>query len=202
MTSMIAAQISTNAGSLVMAEFAYPSATQISILGHTLQSPEGSSFGQVGPGQLNAVVRRPLLLVERGTSDTLPIAIASNWSRLALSGIGAPLYARLMNLAKREPGWRGPGSRQLDAGSLRVFLEFWKLIRNSAVEPQLVLGPSGHIQAIWQRNSRRSLDLEFAATGAIYFGLFDGQSIQEGVDTVDQLANVLLNRTSEPLKWR
>jgi hypothetical protein len=107
-----------------------------------------------------------------------------------------------MKLARREPGWRGPGSRSLDAGSLRAFLEFWKLVRDSAVEPQLTLTPNGRLQAVWFRNSKRVLDLEFVDTGDIYFGLFDGRSIQEGIDVANQLAIMILNRASEPMKWR
>jgi hypothetical protein len=208
-------QVPTNVWGTRVADLPYPFLTEIGTTGPTFSPGDGGGFGRVRQGYPNPLARRPPVAVETLTSNTLgdpssdtlgdptlPLAIASNWSRLALFGIGPPLYARLMNLAKREPGWRGLGSRPLDSGSLRVFLEFWKLIRDSAVEPQIVLGANGHIQAIWQRNSRRSLDLEFTASGAIYFGLFDGPSIQEGVDTADQLANVLLNRKSEPLKWR
>jgi hypothetical protein len=217
MTPAIHAQKSTNAWGAWVADFPYLSQMEIGVPGLTSPPDGGSGFERVGQGQSNRSVPRPIAAAdlisgtlrdpasstrEDPTSNALPTAIASNWSRLAFSRIGAPLYARLMNLAKREPGWRGPGSRPLDAASLRAFLEFWKLIRDSAVEPQVVLGPSGQIQAIWRRNSRHSVDLEFAAKGAIYFGLFDGLSIQEGVDTADQLSKVLLNRTSEPLKWR
>jgi hypothetical protein len=158
----MSAQKSTNVWGAWVADFPYLSQMEISVPSLTSPPGEGSGFERVGQGQSNRPVRRSPVAVETLTSNTLgdptsntlgdptlPIAIASNWSRIALSRIGAPLYARLMNLAKREPGWRGPGSRSLDAASLRVFLEFWKLIRHSAVEPQVVLGPNGHIQAVW-----------------------------------------------------
>ncbi len=136
-----------------------------------------------------------------GARSTVPIPIASNWSMLARSGIGVPLRARLVTLAKLDSGWRGSGSRSLQSASLRVFLEFWNLIRGSAVEPQITLTPAGHLQAIWRRNSKRNLDLEFVTSEKIYFGLFDGSNIHEGVDTANELAAMLLTRPSKPLKW-
>jgi hypothetical protein len=105
-------------------------------------------------------------------------------------------------MARRGPGWRGPGSLPLSHDSLRFFLEFWTLARAVASEPQIALAPNGHLQAVWYRNSKRSLDVEFSKTGDAFFGLFDGRTIVEGVETVSGLAHMLITRESKPLQWR
>jgi len=134
------------------------------------------------------------------SADILPLAIAANWSRLARSHLSTGLYSRLLKMARRGPGWRGPGSRPLSSGSLRFFLEFWTLVRGSALEPQIALTPNGHLQAIWYRNSRRSLDIEFVETGEAFFGLFDGRAIVEGVENILGLAHMIVTRENKPLK--
>ena len=186
---------------IVFTHFSDPEYVTPNVVEPPFLSFEHSNFRQIYEG-FHPGGRWSRLQPDNSISDTLPPAIAANWSRLALSGIGTALYTRLVNLAKREAGWRGSGSRALDGSSLQTFLNFWKMVRGYAVQPQVVLAPNGNMQAIWQKSSKKILDLEFAEGNRVYFGLFDGASVQDGVDAANELARALLNRSSEPLKWR
>lgn len=136
------------------------------------------------------------------TLETLLLAIEANWNRLAFSGISEPSYQRLLRLAKKKAGWRGVGSQPLSTVSLRRFLEFWKLVRQTASEPEFALAPNGNLQVEWHKNRRRHLDIEFGEGFLVYYGLFDGSSVHEGAETVAQLVNMLVSRPSKPLRWR
>ena len=134
-------------------------------------------------------------------SNSLSEAIVQNWTRLAFSGLSGGTYARLRKLASKAPEWRGSGSKPLSGASLRYFLEFWKLVREDASEPELALAPNGNLQVEWHKNWRKHLDLEFSDNGLAYFGLFDGKSILEGVEFGRELADTLMHRSSKPLRW-
>ena len=75
-------------------------------------------------------------------------------------------------------------------------------MRLQSVEPEIALAPTGRLQAEWYKGDRHHIDVEFAEDRRVFFGLFDGQYLQEGVDSIENLAKVLLTRSSRPLRWQ
>ena len=144
---------------------------------------------------------RPMTEAPSTSVEALPKAIQDNWNRIALSKPPPRTYQRIRQIARKEAGWRGRGSYPLSSQSLEWFLEFWKLIRGNASEPELAITPSGRLQVDWYKNSRRHLDIEFAENGTVFYGFFDGKSVHEGVETYDVLAEWLRSRESKPLRW-
>jgi hypothetical protein len=134
-------------------------------------------------------------------AEALPSAFVANWTRLGRSKISTRLYVRLSTMARLPIGWGGAASLPLSSGSLRNFLDFWKLVREHAVEPDAALAPSGRLQVEWYRSERRHADLEFGEDARVFFGLFDGPYVQEGVDSAANLAKLLLTRSGAPLRW-
>jgi hypothetical protein len=106
-----------------------------------------------------------------------------------------------MQISRRADGWRGQGSRGLSAEALGAWLDFWSGIYSKAVEPALALTARGTLQVEWFQSSRRHLDLEFATKDKVFFGLFDGKAVYEGVDTAKALLPWLANHRAHPLKW-
>jgi hypothetical protein len=135
-------------------------------------------------------------------AEATPTSIALNLARLEAAKLAAATKARILALAMRRDGWRGPGSRALGATSLSTFLKFWGLIAREAAEPELALMPNGHLSAEWFKNSRRHIDLEFADDTTIYCGLFNGSAIWEGKDDAQNIATMLKGTASKPLLWR
>ena len=117
--------------------------------------------------------------------ETLPPAIEENWNRIGLSRLSQESYQKLRRIARKEAGWRGPGSDRLTSESLRGFLDFWKLVRAVAVEPEFAITPAGHIQAEWYKGQRKHVDIEFTGGELAFYGLFDGRSVHEGLEKID-----------------
>lgn len=134
-------------------------------------------------------------------ADAMPFSLLANWSRIALANLSQEVFDRLVYLARRPVGWRGPGSRALSSGSVREFLEFWMTVRDKAREPALALTAAGGLHAEWFKSSRRHLDLQFSGDGRIFFGLFDRGRLLEGVDDAKNLKELLNAHLSRPLKW-
>jgi hypothetical protein len=151
-----------------------------------------TAFGSVVAGDADGV--RPAV-------NATPLAMALNWNRLARAELSEASYSRLFAIASRPDGWRGRGSKALSAASLSVFLKFWSVVSRDAAEPQFALMPTGHLSAEWFKNRRRHLDLEFADDWMIYFGLFNGDGISEGKETIQNLANILKSTSFKPLLW-
>jgi hypothetical protein len=118
---------------------------------------------------------------EQPTVNTMPQVIVSNWTRLFRANLSSTLYSRIMQIARRQDGWRGQGSKGLTHEALKTWLDFWTAVNDKASEPALALTARGTLQAEWFRNSRRHLDLEFVSKDRIFFGLFDGHAAYEGV---------------------
>jgi hypothetical protein len=137
----------------------------------------------------------------RPAADATPLSIALNWIRLTRAELSDAAYSKLFSIATRSEGWRGLGSRALSSASLSVFLKFWSVVSQEAAEPQFALMPNGHLCAEWFKNDRRHLDLEFADDWMIYFGLFNGNGIWEGKETIENLAITLKATPSKPLLW-
>lgn len=161
---------------------------------------------------------KPLLEVEdkiiyffepeyKNVTETMPEAITSNWEQLANSGFSNQTYAFLVKLAGKKTGWRGAGSRALDAVSLTKFLNFWDKVSENAIEPEFALLPNGNIQAEWYKDERHFIELEFTSNDMIFLGIFDGDSVIEGVEDSDKLAasekivTLLSLKEFGPLKW-
>jgi hypothetical protein len=134
-------------------------------------------------------------------ATTTPSAILGNWSRLFQANLPANMYIRIRQLARYDNGWRGHGSKALSAEALKVFLNFWIKASVEAAEPDIALTAHGTLQAEWFRNSRRHLDLEFVDSNEIFFGLFNGRNINEGVDSPVELLEWLRNHRAKPLRW-
>jgi hypothetical protein len=132
----------------------------------------------------------------------MPSAIVSNWTRLFRANLSGQLYSRIMQIARRQDGWRGQGSKRLSQEALRAWLDFWIQVRDRASEPALALTARGTLQVEWFRNARRHLDLEFVSKQRIFFGLFDGSAVYEGVDKIGSLRPWLVDHHARPLQWR
>jgi len=139
---------------------------------------------------------------EISSVDAMPTALTANWSRLFLSDLSAKSYARILQFARLNEGWRGAGSKSLSDRALEAFLEFLIRLGDDVVEPELTLTARGTLHAEWFRNTRRHLDLEFISEEKVFFGLFDGKTVYEGIDCLNGLSSWLKQRSSQPLKWR
>lgn len=132
----------------------------------------------------------------------VPGAILANWEALAASNISEDVYQYLVKLARKQDGWRGPGSRALRAGSLRYFLHFWQGVKDTAVEPELVLLPNGGLQAEWFKGNKQFVEIEFRVDGLVLFGIFDGVTVLEGQANLIEIRDALLHRRQGAcLKW-
>jgi hypothetical protein len=136
------------------------------------------------------------------TANAMPAAIVANWTKLFQANLSGRLYGRVMQIARRQDGWRGAGSKGLTSEALKAWLDFWIGVNAQASEPSLALTARGTLQAEWFRSSRRHLDLEFVSPERIFFGLFDGCAVYEGVDTIEALVTRLDDHRAHPLQWR
>jgi hypothetical protein len=136
---------------------------------------------------------------------SLPSAIASNWNDLAKGGLSEGIYQRLLELAILTAGWNGPGSLGMNASSLWSFVKTWKQIRKFCTEPELVLTPSGNIQAEWSKSRRHHLEMDFRASGEnSYFALIDGtRAVIDGVASLKEILRIILSyRNGLALTWK
>jgi hypothetical protein len=158
--------------------------------------------GQYTSLSANLAARRVARPQEPPTGNAMPRVIVSNWTRLFRAKLSGSLYSKIMQIARRQDGWRGEGSRGLTQEALQAWLDFWTAVNDDASEPALALTARGTLQAEWFRNARRHLDLEFVSGQKIFFGLFDGRAAYEGVDTIEALAPWLGDHHAHPLQWR
>ena len=137
------------------------------------------------------------------SADTTPGQISVNRTRLVRAKLSLNSIRDLFRLASHCDGWRGPGSRCLDLGSLSTFLEFWASFATlrGRKEPVFALGPNGNLVAEWYKNKYRHLDVEFCSDSRLYFGLFNGDLVIEGIATSAELTSVLRTLTANPLQW-
>jgi hypothetical protein len=136
-------------------------------------------------------------------TDTTPGSISVNRTRLTRAKLSLDSIRNVFRLAARVDGWRGAGSRSLESGSLSTFLEFWTSFTSlkGRKEPAFTLAANGNLIAEWYKNKNRHLDIEFCSDGQLYFGLFNGKSVLEGIATGDELALILGALLHSPLKW-
>jgi hypothetical protein len=134
------------------------------------------------------------------SANSLPDSILSSWTRIARAGMSVGMYDDLVRIAARPPGWGGPSSLGLRPASLRNFLEFWSSVRDAASEPELTLAPDGTLHAEWFKSARQHLDVRFLEQRVI-FGLFANNSILEGAEHRDMVAQVLKAHRAKPLSW-
>ena len=135
------------------------------------------------------------------SSSVIPDAIRANWQALATSGLSERAYLYLLKLAKKEAGWREPGTRPLEGRSLGEFLKFWVNVRSDASEPEFSLLPNGNLQVEWYCDDRHFTELEFRSNGLVLFGFFDGSSEIEGLANLDELKPLIASRDYRYLKW-
>lgn len=138
---------------------------------------------------------------EEETAESLPVSIRENWQSFATSGISVQLFTRILDLSTLQDGWRGANSKGLTAGSLRSFLQFWRLVRNDAKEPFTTVAPNGNLYCEWHSSWKRHLDIEFVSGGSVYFGLFHNDQVVEGREKLKSLAAMLRARDKYPLNW-
>jgi hypothetical protein len=134
-------------------------------------------------------------------ASTVPKAIVANWNRLFSANLPNDVYRRIRLLSRYDNGWRGDGSKALSADALKTFLNFWIQMTGYLANPDLALTARGTLQAEWFRNSRRHLDLEFVDSKKIFFGLFNGENVYEGVDSLEGLSEWLKHHRANPLRW-
>jgi hypothetical protein len=115
-----------------------------------------------------------------GTS-LMPVAITENWQRIQTSNLSLGALRRIFEIANLRPGWRGASSAALSASSLKYFLNFWALVRASALEPNITLVPKGRLKALWLKDPSNLLDIQFCEDGSVIYGLFRMGKIHEGV---------------------
>ena len=161
--------------------------------------PGGSIYSGTSTTQFHDDDRSPGL---SSHTSSLPPAILQNWTRLALSDLSVSSYLRISRLSKKDDGWKGAGSRRLTGSSLRYFIEFWKVVNENAVEPEFTLAPNGRLHVEWHKSWRKHLDIQFDEKGLAHYGLFEGENVHEGTDSIVELSDMLLRRHSQPLKWQ
>jgi len=135
-------------------------------------------------------------------TNVVPDSFRANAGLLIRSGLSRETIARIFRLSDKPDGWREPGSKRLDASSLRAFLTFWTTIARQAREPFLSLAPNGNLIAHWHASWRRHLDLEFDRSNVIYFGLFDNRDVLQGKAVLANLVQTLTARRNNPFMWK
>jgi len=136
----------------------------------------------------------------RHVTSAVPETIMGNWQLLAQAGLTTKTYAYIFKLASKNDGWRGHGSRPMNAQSLAAFLQLWNQIAEFAQEPEFVLMPNGNLQIEWYRDDNHFVELEFQPNNKIIFGMFDGETVIEGVAHVKEIVPLLQQRNFNPLK--
>ncbi len=151
------------------------------------------------------VQENPFLPSAEHPTTVLPTAISSNWNDLAGGGLSEKIYQRLLELAGLTAGWNGSGSLGMNASSLWSFIAFWKQVRQFSVEPELVLTPSGHLQAEWSKNSKHCLEIDFRGSGEnSYFALIDGRkAVIEGASSIKEILRIITSyQNGVALTWQ
>ncbi|HEV2156363.1 hypothetical protein [Bradyrhizobium sp.] len=135
-------------------------------------------------------------------TESLPIAIAENWTKLQASGLSRKFYSRLLRLAADRYQSIGPrGSERLRSSSLSDFLDLWSRIRSEAVEPEISLSSDQSLTVEWFKSPDERLDIKFGRT-AVLFGLLNKGHILEGAENKELVAMILLSHKAKPLQWR
>jgi hypothetical protein len=153
-----------------------------------LQAPTGSTAGTA-------------IQFESRRADTrvLPTSIEVNLSKMMKARMSQRMYDRLVRVAATRSD-AASGYRALTPGSVSDFLDFWILVRNVAVEPEITVAPDGTLSAEWFKSVRQKLDARFV-NGKVFFGLFAGTNILEGVDAPQAVADYLKKHSAKPLLW-
>jgi hypothetical protein len=133
------------------------------------------------------------------STEALPPTIVASWGPIQHADMSSAMYDKLVRLAS-APAGRVSVSDPLNASSLRHFLQFWSMVRDEAVEPELGLAPDGSIHAEWFKSVRQRLDVRFAGSKA-RFGLFTSNNILEGAENLTTVAKILKLHHAKPLKW-
>lgn len=136
-------------------------------------------------------------------TQVISAALQANWSELAQSNLSNDSFARLYRLSEKQNGWHGPASLALHGSSLSSFLRLWHLVRDVAVEPELMLTPRGTLQAEWYRSHRQFLEIEFIKGQlTANFGLVDIKHRLEGSMPIEEVITFARNyRGGVALHW-
>jgi hypothetical protein len=134
-------------------------------------------------------------------TSSIPEATKSNWYNIEQSDLSIDLYSAILKLAHKPMSWRGVGSKKLISSSLSEFLNFWQNVKNSAIEPEVVLLPNGNIQAEWYKNDKHFLEIEFGSNQMLLFGLFDGKKVYEGTGELIEVITIAKLNSSKALNW-
>jgi hypothetical protein len=134
-------------------------------------------------------------------SGAIPDLISSNFSYLTNAGLTITLYEAISHLAGRSDGWRGPGSKALQAESLRNFLAFWVSVNDVAAEPAIALSPDGSIHAEWIQSDQKRLDIQFSGRRVLFGMIANNKNVWEGAEDWTILAPMLKAHPIMPLLW-
>lgn len=134
-------------------------------------------------------------------SDSLPMAVKFNQQLLEQCDFSDDTLNRINHLAALVEGWDYGYGQSINPLSLRNFLFFWLKIINTAEEPSLFLCSNGNIQAEWFKDSKCHLEIEFKRDICM-FSLFDKEKFSQGLDSLDNLVAILLERKPSPLVWK
>jgi hypothetical protein len=136
------------------------------------------------------------------STEAMPAALISNWTKLKSSGLSSRFYSRLVRLASDRFSSGPPRTpERLQPTSLSNFLDFWEKIEEVAAEPEISLSNDGSVVAEWFRSPEQRLDIKFGQNTAM-FGLFNKRNILEGAEKKDLVALILLSHDAKPLQWR
>jgi hypothetical protein len=140
------------------------------------------------------------IIEQRNVTSAVPETIIRNWQLLAQAGLTTKTYSYIFKLASKNVGWRGHGSCPMNAQSLAAFLQLWNQIVEFAQEPEFVLMPNGNLQIEWYKDNYHFVELEFQPDNKIIFGIFDGETVIEGVAAVEEIVPLLQQRNFKPVK--
>ena len=144
---------------------------------------------------------KPRLPPQIVRTEAAPRTIVAAWGAIMQARMSSEMFGKLVRLASVAPGWRGPGAQSMKVSSLNQFLQFWSLIRNDTVEPELALAPDGSIHAEWFKSARQRLDIRFADAN-VRFGMFTNNNVLEGADKLATVAQILKDHHAKPLTWQ
>ena len=64
-------------------------------------------------------------------AEAMPESVKANWQRFSTSGMSGRLFEKVVRLATRPDGWRGPGSLSLTADAIaarimkKMMMKYW-----------------------------------------------------------------------------
>ena len=162
----------------------YTGRLSLDLVGANADTASTSGFAPGGTPRIPEGFRPDLGVNPVTATGVFPSSVTGNWNKWIRARLTDELQSRLIKIAGQG---RRTNARVLTAESLGEFLDFWNLVRGSAVEPEITAASDGTLCAEWFKSRQQRLDVRFVAGHAV-FGLFTRGGILEGSENPANVA--------------